>query len=116
MRQEFLMISATTAGNRQQVTADVSDIIAATGGWIINHTLFSNIAATIQFSLPSQGLDLFRQRVVAAGVRLNNEDLARIRAAIEKHATTLADTTVSLNITFIHDDPDLRREVPAVPG
>ena len=116
MRQEFLMISGVTKADRHQVTADVNDAISASGGWVVNHTMFSNIAITIQFSLPSLRLDELRDRVMAASVKLNDDSLAEILAIGEKRLPEAADVTATLSITFIHDEPDLRREIPAVPG
>lgn len=116
MRQAFLMMSGVTKADRHRVTAEVNDAISAAGGWVINHTLFSNIAITIQCSLLAERLDDFRERVIGAGVRLDDESLARIGAAVAQHASETMDMTASLNVTFIHDEPDLRREVPAVPG
>ena len=110
------MIVGVARAGRHQVTADVSDAISSTGGWVINHALFSNIAITIQFSLPSQRLAEFQDRVVAAGVRLDADSMGKIQAMLRKHAAKPLDITASLNITFKHDEPDLRREIPAVPG
>lgn len=110
------MISGVTKADRHQVTADVNNAISAAGGWVVNHTLFSNIAITIQFSLPSRRLDEFLDRVIAASVKLDDDSIARIRAMDEKPSPKPADVTASLNITFMHNEPDLRRENPAVPG
>ena len=77
MRQEILMISGVTKADRHQATADVNDAISAAGGWAVNHTLFSNIAITIQFSLPSQRFDEFRDRVIAASVKLDEDSIAK---------------------------------------
>lgn len=110
------MIVGVARAGRHQVTADVSDAISGTGGWIINHALFSNISIAIQFSLPSQGLGEFQDRVAAAGVRLDADSMDKMQAAARKYAAKPMDITASLNITFKHDEPDLRREIPAVPG
>ncbi len=116
MRQEFLMISGVTKADRHQVTTDVNDAISAAGGWVVNHSLFSNIAITIQFSMSPQKLDEFRDRVIAASVKLDDESIAKIRTAVEKHVPDPVDVTATLSITFMHNEPDLRREIPAVPG
>jgi hypothetical protein len=47
---------------------------------------------------------------------LDDESLAKIDAMVERHMSKSVDLTASLNITFIHDEPDLRREIPSVPG
>ncbi|MGI9502168.1 MAG: hypothetical protein ACR2RE_03815 [Geminicoccaceae bacterium] len=116
MRQQLLMISGVTAAERYQATTDVNDAISAAGGWVVDHTSFSNVAITIRFSLPSQRLDELRDRVIAARIKLDDDSLTRIRTMGEQHLLEPKDLTATLNITFIHDEPDLRREIPAVPG
>lgn len=110
------MMSGVTKADRHQVTADVNDAISGTGGWVINHTLFSNIAITIQFSLPSQRLVEFRDRVIAASVKLDDDSIAKVQAMAGRHSPKPIDIAASLNITFIHNEPDLRREISAIPG
>lgn len=110
------MISGVTKADRHQVTSAVNNAISAVGGWVINHMLFSNIAITIQFSLPSQRLDEFGDHMIAASVKLDDDSIAKLQAKVEKLSPKPLDITASLNITFIHNEPDLRREIPAVPG
>lgn len=116
MNRSFLMMSGVSKEGRPQVTSTVSVTSSATGGWVISHTLFSNIAITIQFSLPEQKLGEFQDHAIAAGVRLDNDSLAKIRKVIERNAPRTAEFTTSLNITFMHNEPDLRQEIPAAPG
>ncbi len=111
-----MLISGVARRDRHEVTADINDAISAVGGWVIDHTLFSNIAITIQCSLPSLRLHEFQRRVAEAGVKLDDDSTAKIQAMVEKSLPKPSDTTASLNVTFIHDEPDLRREIPAVPG
>lgn len=116
MRQQFLMISGVTSADRHQATTDVNDAISAAGGWVVDHTLFSNIAIAIQFSLPSKKLDELRDRVIAASIKLDDDSIAKIQAMGKQSLNKPKDVAATLNITFIHDEPDLRREIPAVPG
>ena len=82
---------------------------------MVDHTLFSNIAITIRLSLPIGKLGDFRSRLGEAGVRLDDAS-AEQSQIIARDDDGEAEITVSLNITFVHDEPDLRRPVPAVPG
>lgn len=116
MAQELLSIGGMTSADRHRVTSDIGDAISGTGGWIINHTLASNIALSLRFSVTSKALGDFRDRVIAADVKLNDESLSRIQTMTEKLSAIPTDITVTLNVTFIHDGPDLRQPVPAVPG
>ena len=110
------MISGVTRADRHQATADVNDAISAAGGLVVDYALFSNIAITIQFCLPSQKLDELRDRVIAASVKLDEDNIAEIQSVVERHLPNPVDVTATLNITFIHNELDLRRKVPAVPG
>jgi len=107
-----LTLSGVTRGNRYDMTAAISGAIAGVGGWVIDHALFSNVAACIRFAVPARGLAGFRDRIVAAGLALDAESLDAIVAEVP----TETELTVALNVTFVHDEPDLRRAVPAVPG
>lgn len=117
MTTEFLSLAGMTTADRHRVTAEIGDAVSGTGGWIMNHTLSSNIALAIRCSIPSHRLGDFRDRVIAAGVKLDDASLAGLQALIGKPgAAAAADISTTLNVTFIHDEPDLRRIIPAVPG
>ena len=53
---------------------------------------------------------------MAASVRLDDDSLTKIQAIGQKRLPEAVDVTGTFNITFIHNEPDLRREIPAVPG
>ena len=112
MRRRSLMLSAYTRGNRHDATAAIDDAITAAGGWLMDHTLFSNVAASFRFAVPQQGLAVLGSRFDTAGLGLDGDS----RRSIETVSTSEDEITVALNVTFIHDEPDLRREIPAVPG
>ena len=118
--KRLLMLSAVTRVNRHEVMSGINDIVVACGGWIEGHTLFSNIAATFRFVLPASGLAGFGARVDALGVHLDAASLealaARSLGAGEAGEVGEADVAGALAVTFVHDEPDLRREIPAVPG
>ena len=112
MRRRPMMLSAVTRGDRHQTTADIDAAVSSAGGWIVDHALFSNIAASIRFAVPLPGLAELRRRLVAANVGLDEESLA----ALDACPAGEDEISVTLSVTFVHDEPDLRREIPAVPG
>ncbi|WP_417413521.1 hypothetical protein [Hoeflea sp.] len=120
--KRLLMLSAVTRANRHMVMQQVNDIVVSCGGWIEGHTLFSNIAATFRFVLPQAGLAAFAEQVNAAGVHIDAAGLAAVaqRAAVPAEEPDAAaasyEVAGALSVTFVHDEPDLRREIPAVPG
>ncbi len=112
----MLFLLGITRHERHRVIAEIGEAISAAGGWIVDHTSFSNIAIAIRFSLPPRGLDEWRRRIEASGVRLDEASLAHLRQAFEDALENDEEMSASLNVTFIHDEPDLRQVVPAVPG
>lgn len=116
MRLRIIMLSGVTHANRHQVTAAVNDAVVAAGGWVTDHTFFSNIATNFRMVLPPEGIARFRDLVVNAGVHLDDESDAVIGDLIAKEKGLPEEIPASLNVTFIHNEPDLRREVPSVPG
>lgn len=113
MRPKRLMLEGISKRDRHQVIADIGAAVTSADGWVVNHTLFSNIAAAFQLSLPAGKLADFRAKLEAASVRLDAESLSRLE---ETTSPEDVDIFVSLALTFIHNEPDLRREIPAVPG
>lgn len=116
MRPRIIMLTGVTHANRHQVTAEINDAVVSSGGWVTDHTFFSNIATNFRMVLAPQGLARFRDLVVAAGVHLDEESDTKLSDLIAQKKGLPEELPASLNVTFIHNEPDLRREVPAVPG
>lgn len=110
------MLSGVTHENRHQVSAAINDAVAGTGGWITNHTFFSNIATTFHFTTAPGNFSAFQARIFEAGVLLDDESIAKLSELEMKNSGLPEEIPAALNVTFIHDEPELRREVPAVPG
>lgn len=113
--KRLLMLSAVTRVNRHTAMQQINDLVVSCGGWIEGHTLFSNIAATFRFVLPAGRLEGFAGAVDAVGVHLDAASMQALGERVQAVAAA-AEVSGSLSVTFIHDEPDLRREIPAVPG
>lgn len=114
MRPRPITLSAVTRQNRHGVMAEINDAVMASGGWVVNHTLFSNIATVFQLALPPARLAAFADKVNALGVHIDAESWTKIADAAP--AGSGEEIIVSLTVTFVHDEPDLKRTVPMVPG
>lgn len=112
MRKPSIQIAAITRENRLTATDVAKDAIAACGGWIEDFQLFSNKMTCIRFELPAAALPALTGRLVEAHIRVD----ADASACPDGAPPPSADVRVALQITFIHDEPDFRREVLAVPG
>jgi hypothetical protein len=113
MRIRPLTLTAVTRQDRHQALNDANSAISSAGGWLMSHTLFSNIAATLRCELPANGLLTLRDALMSAQIKLDQESLDSIAS---KTSDATSDIAVIVSITFLHSEPDLRQEVPAVPG
>jgi hypothetical protein len=82
----------------------VRDTILKAGGWIVDHHLFSNIAATINFKIASKSLHVFENTLAHEGFQVFIEG--------EVPDEDAGDLLASVSLTFLHEEPDLKRDVP----
>jgi hypothetical protein len=107
-----LMLSATTHRERNSAIAFAFECIHEFGGWIDDLYNFSNIMTNVRFSIPNDKMIEFSSALRKAGL---NVDLN----TTESLATSLSPKTErlgSLQITFVHNEPDLKSNVLAIPG
>ncbi len=102
---QFIRMTIFTTMERNRAISVVSDALSLNGGWIVNHTLYSNMAATINFELPIEAIEQFKETLVEG-------DLSpKIEGSLPKGRGK--DVRGNLSITFSHDEPDMRRDVPS---
>lgn len=116
MRPRPLTLAAITRRERHQAVGAVIDAIMDAGGWLVDSAQFSNLAMALRFVLPADGLAGWAAALAAAGVRLDEDSRARLAAHAAGAGAPEAEVPAALNLTFLHDEPDLRQAVPAVPG
>lgn len=106
----ILMLTAVTRVERKLATSLVFDTVNRLGGWIDDVQMYSNLMNTIRFTLPSEAFGSLIEALRADDISVDAPlGLAEIgNAASERMAT--------LQLTFIRDEPDLRREIPSLPG
>ena len=107
----MILVAAATRQDRQRVMRDIVAAAEALGGWLGDATLFSNHAASLRLHLPVEALPALAPAIGAAGATLAPEGQGALapRGAGDE-------AVVLVNLTFLHDEPDLRRDVPSVPG
>ena len=106
----IVMLSAVTRVERKAATSFVFDTVNRLGGWIDDTRMYSNLMNTIRLTPPAGAFAELVTVLSEAGIAVDPpEGLGQIRdPAAERMAT--------LQLTFIQDEPDLKREIPAVPG
>lgn len=95
--------------------------MAASGAWVVDVKLFSNMSVCFNFEIPIDHTEQLREALAATDLQLtgeSNDSFASFRerqesATEDSPATDIAGT---LQITFIHNEPDLRIEAPRIPG
>ena len=104
MPSKTLPYKAFTSMDRNAAISRVSGAVTAAGGWVSGHSLFSNLAAVVNFEIPAEGLTGFLEALRAAGLT--------VRPASERRPPQTGDVAVSLSLTFSSDEPDLKRNIP----
>lgn len=113
--QRFLRLDGFTKAERIGMTGRVSEAINLAGAWITDFHLYSNVLICINFEVPSANLGRLATSVQQTGLNLSQQSIEQLMPSDD---LTLIDKELAgtLQITFIHNEPDLLREVPAVPG
>jgi len=113
MRPKPRSFSAITKTDRQTAISAIDAAVSSAGGWMMGHSLFSNISAAFRMSVPAQGYTVLGEKLADAGIRL---DQASLETLAEIASDNDQELVAALNVTFIHNEPDLRHTIPAVPG
>jgi hypothetical protein len=108
----FLQLKAIAVGDRTAATSRVRDAFAEAGAWITDVRFFSGVQSVFVFEMESSGRLALRDALTKAGLELDAASLA----ALEPAPAISGDVGGTLVVLFRDGDPDLRRDVPAVPG
>ncbi|MBC2772834.1 hypothetical protein H6M51_08175 [Rhizobium sp. AQ_MP] len=106
----IVMLNAVTRIERKAATSFVFDTVNRLGGWIDDVHMYSNLMNTIRFTLPAGAFAGLLEALGEGGIAV--ETPARLGTIRDPSAERMA----TLQLTFIHDEPDLKREIPSIPG
>jgi hypothetical protein len=115
MSRPDVRLSAVTRVDRHAVVDAASHAVSEVGGWIDDVNFFSNLSAALRFVIPAGGASALGRKLRAIGLRIDDADVDALDQAAAARSEK-SEMVVSLNMTFVHNDPDLRRTIPAVPG
>jgi hypothetical protein len=107
MTAQPVVLDSVTRVERHLAVDAASAAIQQAGGWIEDVHFFSNLSVTLRAMMPAATLAGLSAALDAAGIGLSSPPTVTDGAD---------ETPVSLRITFLHEEPDLRRKVPSVPG
>lgn len=117
----FFQLHGVTKADRHEMIYRVKDAILSGGGYILDFHMFSNKAICINFEVPAGNIEKFYSSLMGTGLQLYKEShdlLADSCKQLEQLGgkSKAADVAGTLQITFIHNEPDLRIECPPIPG
>ncbi|MGA7857878.1 MAG: hypothetical protein WCA11_08130 [Terracidiphilus sp.] len=113
-RTNLLHLNGFTRVERLTSVARLREAIVGSHGWVTDFHLFSNLSICLQFEIPIEHLPLLAESLLDAGVKFNPRSEALLYSFGPEMATGPIQCT--LQVLFIHNEPDLRRKVLAVPG
>lgn len=102
--------------------ARVRRAFAESNASIVDFKMFSNVSLNLLFELPARRIGELSAALSATNLRLSAESRELLAAGQKRYeedagvASQQAEVAGSLQITFIHHEPDLRLEVPPIPG
>ena len=103
--------------------ARVREAFAASNASILDFKMFSNVSLSIIFELPARRIGELQNALSATGLRLSAASRELLAERQRRYAEGAGDApqpqaeiTGALQITFIHHEPDLRLDVPPIPG
>lgn len=119
-----LRLAAIAGGARSAATDRVNDAFSEAGVWITDVHFFSGLQTVFCFEASPARLPSLQGALQRAGISLDEASLAAVAAASpDESGLALAaaspeadEVPGTLAVTFVQGDPDLRHEVPSVPG
>lgn len=113
MRPKLISFQAITHQDRHLVMELVQQAISRAHGWIEDSQLYSNKMALIRFVISAKLCRDFCQTLTENGLMVEVPDGI---GDAENSASLADDLSATIQLTFIHNEPDLRQVIPAVPG
>jgi len=113
-RPNLLHLNGFTRVERLTSVGRMREAIVSSYGWITGFHQFSNLSICLQFEIPIEHLPLLAEALLEAGVKFSTKSEAMLYSLAPEMATGPVQCT--LQVLFIHNEPDLRRTVLAVPG
>lgn len=118
---KFIRINCFTKANRHEVISGVKDAFLRSGGFITDFHMFSNASLCVNFELPLGSVRKFRLLLSEVEMQLSDDSEAMLKSYDAEAVAASAGSEEALivgtlQISFFHNEPDLRIEVPPIPG
>lgn len=113
-KPHLLQLSGFTRVDRLNSVALIREAIDGANGWINDFHEFSNLSICIEFEIPEASLPALTAKLISAQISFNSRTERTVRSL--RIGTAGEPVQCTLQVLFIHDQPDMRRTVLAVPG
>lgn len=110
---KVVRLQGVARGDRHALTARISAAMSDASAVIVDVHLFSGVLTVLAFELAPEDAKGLADALHGAGLDLD-EASRRVLTEVARSREERVEGTLA--ITFADGDPDLRREVPAVPG
>ena len=111
-----LRLSAVSSHPRHELVSQLAAILNDLG-WVLESHPFSNIALAVHFEVSALNIPKLRPALTSLPLAFS---ASSIEALTHLENTPIADLskeiTGSVHVTFVHSEPDLHDDIPAVPG
>lgn len=119
--ETFLRLNAITRRERHEMISRATEAVLRGGGFVVDFHMFSNRSICLNFEVAAGKVGRLSEALEETGLWLTEESRARLAEGTERAEQLSAEEGASevagtLEITFIHDEPDLRIAVPPIPG
>jgi hypothetical protein len=99
----------------------VKEAILKGGGFIVDFHMFSNLSICLNFEIAVGKISGLYTELKLTGLQLTEQSHVLLRGCLKQTEQLVEEAGASevagtLEITFIHNEPDLRIEVPPIPG
>lgn len=112
MVAEAFKINGIARADRHLVVDRIKDAVQNYGGWILDFRQFSNISICLNVEIALDRLESLHAGLAGIGLILD----PLVQAPGGNQTITSRTAIGTIQVTFIHNEPDLRVEVPAIPG
>ena len=118
MIPKYIRIAGITKENRHDTIDYIVNSINSCSGWVLNHTMFSNSAICINFQIEAKGVHMLLKLLNGININFTKESVELWDSFPESIDEKYKDIEIlgSINITFVHNEPDLKITTPNVPG
>lgn len=117
---QFLRLNGITKIERFEMLDRLKKAISASNGWITDFHQFSNFSVCLNFEIEIRNVPKLRSSLIETKLSLDEKSLLLLdefsSRAAEINQASNKEIPGALQISFIHNEPDLRIEVPPIPG